>query len=95
MSLYSRGANFERAVKELFEGMGWPLVIRSAGSHGVADLVALRRGSRTQLISCRIHGKLGPLERESLCEAAKAAGAIPMMAHRPARGRIVISEVKG
>jgi Holliday junction resolvase len=36
---YIKGANFERKIKKLYESYGY-LVIRSSGSHGVADLVA-------------------------------------------------------
>jgi len=36
---YVKGANFERQVKKQYEEIGY-LVVRTAGSHGVADLVA-------------------------------------------------------
>lgn len=38
---YCRGRNLEYRVKELFEKAGY-VVVRAAGSKGVADLVAIR-----------------------------------------------------
>ena len=38
MTNYSKGANFERRVKRYLESCGY-YVVRSAGSHGVLDLV--------------------------------------------------------
>ncbi len=93
MSQYARGARFERAAKAHLESAGY-VVIRAAGSHGEADLVALRAGGSPLLVSCRINGKLGPLEREALHDAAKRAGGYPVLACRPARGRIELRDVQ-
>lgn len=92
MTFYARGAAFERQVKRQLEDMGW-IVIRSAGSHGIADLVACLKGSAPMFVSCRIHGVLGPLEREQLHDAAARAGAIVRLAHRPKRGKIELTIV--
>lgn len=40
---YKRGAHFEYKIKHLLEDNGF-IVLRTAGSHGFADLVALRNG---------------------------------------------------
>lgn len=40
MSRYKRGAAFERRIQHWLEGKGY-LVIRSAGSHGIFDLIAI------------------------------------------------------
>jgi len=93
MSQYARGATFERATKAHLEPVGY-VVIRAAGSHGEADLVALRAGSMPLLVSCRINGKIGPLEREALHSAAKRAGGHPVLACRPSRGRIELRDVQ-
>jgi len=54
---YVKGANFERNVKKFYENLGY-FVIRSSGSHGVADLVAFPPLSNMQewqpiLIQCK------------------------------------------
>lgn len=69
MSNYSRGANFERRVQKYFESSGW-LVIRSAGSHSLIDLVALK-GGEVQLIQCKTDGVLSVAERQQLEELAR------------------------
>ena len=40
MTNYSNGANFERKIKKQYEDDGW-FVVRSAGSKGPVDLVAI------------------------------------------------------
>ena len=54
MTNYERGANFERRVKKEYEKLGY-YVMRSAGSHGVADLVALKRNTIPIIIQCKIY----------------------------------------
>jgi len=48
---YIAGANFERRVKNWLHKWGYPVVIRSAGSKGPADLVAVIDGV-AWLIQC-------------------------------------------
>lgn len=43
---YIRGANFERKIKKQFEEKGY-YVMRSAGSHGAADLIAIKKNQIT------------------------------------------------
>ena len=43
MSQYARGANFERRVCRWYEAVGHD-TIRSAGSHGVVDVLAVLNG---------------------------------------------------
>ena len=52
MSHYRKGSDFERFVKYQLEEEGW-FVVRSAGSHGPADLVAIKGGFKTMLIQCK------------------------------------------
>jgi len=49
---YERGRAFEYAVKKKLEERGWT-VIRAAGSHGWADLVAWKEGTPTLIIQCK------------------------------------------
>lgn len=52
MTNYSKGAAFERRVKKQLERLGY-YVIRSAGSHGYADLAAFQAHRRPLLIQCK------------------------------------------
>ena len=72
MSKYSVGANFERRAKAKLEKENW-IVLRSAGSHSVVDLVCFR-GGEVRLVQCKIDGYLSPNEREQLLELAAQNG---------------------
>jgi Holliday junction resolvase len=52
MSHYRKGSDFERLVKHWLEGEGY-FVVRSAGSHGPVDLVAIKGSSPTLLVQCK------------------------------------------
>lgn len=73
------GTRRERDVVDLMKADGW-IAFRVAGSLGPADVVALRRGSRPQLIQVKAGGNptfgtCGPAERNALSIAAKKADA--------------------
>jgi len=74
MSKYRRGYRLELRAQDELQAQGW-IVIRSAGSKGPADLVALREGSRSQLIQVKSDGYLPPKERQELLDEAEKAGA--------------------
>jgi len=90
MSAGARGSNRERAVAEQLRGDGW-IVYRSAGSHGNADLVALKVGHPAMLVqvksSVRPFEHFRPEERRALEEEALYAGAVPWLVHWPTRGK--------
>lgn len=48
---YTRGRAFEYVRKAFYEEMGYA-VLRTAGSHGLFDLVAIR-GTQVMLIQCK------------------------------------------
>lgn len=83
-SSYARGAAFERKVKDYLESNGW-FASRSAGSHGLTDVVALapigpREGdyqmTRVVLIQCKTgKAKMSKKERELLTRQALAYNA--------------------
>jgi hypothetical protein len=103
-----RGRDFERAVMAYLRAAGW-LVIRAAGSHGPADLIAVepvledegRRlpalGNELALIQCKLGGpgRLGPAEWNALYLIAMEYGAVPVVAYRPARGRLALARMIG
>jgi|KBSMisStaDraftv2_1062788.scaffolds.fasta_scaffold97388_2 Holliday junction resolvase len=86
-----RGDYFERQTRSALECAGW-VVVRSAGSLGPADLVAVRRNSmgtaHVLLVSCKTNGRASPAERAALLKVADQAAAEPLLASRPARGTI-------
>ena len=81
MSNYSRGANFERRVARILDADGY-FTVRSSGSHGVADIVAIKAGV-IMLVQCKINGVLSPADRVALFEVCQRAGAVPLVAYRP------------
>lgn len=92
MNNRKRGDYFERQTRDALVNVGW-YVIRSAGSLGVADLVALRYGNTPLLVSCKISGRIDPRERGQLMDAADAAGARAVVAMRPRNGRVLVAAV--
>lgn len=94
----SRGHDRERQVRKVLEEQGW-WVGRCAGSLGDADLVALRAEyrddetiSEARLIEVKSSpypfAHFGPQDRAELLEAAQIAGAEPVLAHWPPRGKL-------
>lgn len=87
MSGRTRGIYLENAVKAMLEDLNW-FVIRSAGSHGVADLVACKRNYGLTPVTWLIQAKvreslLGSREWSELFLLASAIGAMPVLATRP------------
>jgi Holliday junction resolvase len=93
MTARARGDYFERQTREALREAGW-IVIRSAGSYGPADLIAVRRNSMDRahvlLISCKVDGRIGPAERAALLDACDQAAAEPLVASRPSKGSITL-----
>lgn len=69
MTQYARGATFERQVMKDLARFGWE-VFRSAGSHGKADVVAIRPG-RILLIQCKISGEIDRAEWNEVVRMAE------------------------
>lgn len=86
------GIRRERQVKQILESHGW-WVCRAAGSLGDADLVALHEFSHPMLIEVKATSRgpfagFSPSSRAELIVAAGCAGAVPMLAYWPSRGRL-------
>ena len=86
MSAARRGTDFERRVRRRLESEGW-FVVRSAGSRGPVDLVAVRRnghgGCEVRLIQCKAGQPHFTLNDWSLLvQAALDAGATAWLAYR-------------
>jgi len=85
MTVYRRGAEKERRLMARLESAGW-ICYRAAGSHGNADLVALRRSFAPMLIQVKgttagPFAGFGPEERHDLMVEARIAGAVAVLAH--------------
>jgi Holliday junction resolvase len=88
-----RGDYLERQCRAVLVSHGW-WVIRAAGSHGVADLVAMRRGQTPLAVSCKLDGRVGPAERAALRQVADMAHVVPVIASRKRPGWVLL-EVLG
>lgn len=88
-----RGDYLERQARAALVSHGW-WVIRAAGSHGVADLVALRRGQKPLALSCKLDGRVRPFERDQLIFMADMAAVVPVIVSRKRRGWVLL-EVLG
>jgi Holliday junction resolvase len=88
----ARGDYFERQARDALQARGW-YVVRSAGSLGIADLVALRVGSTPMLVSCKLSGRIGPAERLALLDTAATSGARAVVAMRPRAGKVLLASV--
>lgn len=86
------GDNFEYRTRDTFRSRGW-WIIRAAGSLGPVDLVALKAGQPAVLISCKINGRIDPLEREALLAVANMTGGTPVIAHREQPGWLGVSRL--
>lgn len=85
MTAGTKGAARERQVAGLLTAHGW-VVYRAAGSHGNADLVALRCDGPPMLVQVKASSAgpfehFRPTERQALYAEAKRAGAVAVLAH--------------
>ena len=64
MTNYNKGRAFEYKVKQLLEERGF-YVVRSAGSHGIVDLVAIGK-EQVNLVQCKSDGRISPADRDCL-----------------------------
>ncbi len=91
----ARGTAFERRVAATLTGDGY-LVIRAAGSHGAADLIALKPG---QVLFVQVKlggaGACPPAEWDLFFDLATSVGALPILAYRPGRQGVAFWLVTG
>lgn len=93
MTHYARGRAFEYRIKKQLEKLGY-FVIRSAGSHGLVDLVmfgpALGADHDTTLIQAKLTNKITKAERDEFDAFAKRLGFPGVIAYND-KGRIIYS----
>jgi len=92
---YRRGAIFERQIADRLSEDGY-FVIRAAGSHGHADLIALKSG-QVLLVQCKLAGAgaVPPAEWNGLWEVAERVGAVALIVSRPKRGAKAWQRITG
>lgn len=86
------GTRREWKVRDYLMDRDW-IVFRPGASLGVADLVALRDGSMPQLVQVKgsaagPYEHFRPAERVRLIAVARLAGATPVLAWWPPRGKL-------
>lgn len=91
----ARGTAFERKVSAALTEDGY-LVIRAAGSHGAADLIAIKPG---QVLFVQVKlggaGACSPAEWNEFFRLATSVAALPILAYRPGRQGIAYWLVTG
>ena len=85
MGMYSKGAKFERDVIKHLEKKGM-YCIRSAGSKGIVDVIAIRRHcgmTLVHMIQCKYgNATMSKKDKNELVELADKFGFIPIYAHK-------------
>ncbi len=77
---YRKGYKFEREIFNLFQSAGY-YCIRSAGSHGIFDIVAIKNGV-TFGIQCKYNNHINRREELAMKTAYKQYGIVPLYAYR-------------
>lgn len=75
---YRKGYRFELRVKKKLEKRNF-YVIRSARSHGIFDLVAIREG-KVYGIQCKTDGRLSKKLKDTIIEISKKHKITPLLA---------------
>lgn len=93
---YRHGYSFELRVKKYLESCGF-FVVRSSGSHGVADLVAIKTDyeQKIYLIQCKAgKGYISKTEMFNLYKQSTDIDAYGILCTRNEKNRLVFEWVK-
>jgi Holliday junction resolvase len=87
-----RGTDRDRKVRDQLAEQDW-FAVCSRGSHGCADILAIRAGSIPRVIQVKStaqgpYERFGPSDRAELGLAARIGGADAYIAWWPPRGRL-------
>jgi len=91
MSAYRKGAYYERKLFHQLEKEGW-YVVRSAGSKGALDLVAIRDG-KVMGIQVKKRKQLSKAERENLEHLREKLGVPIFVVQYTEKGGIMWEEI--
>jgi len=89
---YRRGYNFELRVKRSLEKRGY-FVVRSSGSHGPADLLAVSKDGKVLAVQCKLDGYLSPKEFRKLLLLAARYPVTPYLASKNEKGRLSLKKL--
>jgi len=93
MNNYRRGYAFELRVKRSLEKRGY-FVVRSSGSHGPADLLAVSKDGKVLAIQCKLDGYLPPKEFRKLLVLATRYPVAPYLASKNEKGKISLKKLE-
>lgn len=88
---YAKGAKFEREITDILLEDNW-LAVRSAGSHGIVDVLAVKHGT-IWFIQCRTNANLTEDEAKELLIIAKEHKGTAILASK-LKGQYLFEEVK-
>ena len=80
MSTATRGRRYEYIARDHLIAHGWTHIMRAAASKGPGDLLMGHPIHGAALIQVGAKSKrLGPADRERLCDASELIGALPLL----------------
>lgn len=82
---YQKGRSYEYYIKYNLERAGF-YVIRSAGSHGPFDLIALDKNGNVYGIQVKKNKYINRQLRSEMCNVAKTYNIVPIIAYRDKSG---------
>lgn len=94
MTAYTRGLRREKLTAERLRYDGY-FVVEARGSHGVADLVALKPGQALMVQVKDGDARLDDGWWNDLLSFAQLAGALPIVADWPKRGTLRLRRITG
>jgi len=89
---YRRGYNFELRVKRSLEKRGY-FVVRSSGSHGPADLLAVSKDGKVLAIQCKLDGYIPPKEFRKLLTLTSRYPVVAYLASKNENGRVSLKKL--
>lgn len=94
MNHRARGIRLEYVVADHLRDRGY-VTIRSAGSHGPCDIVAVKQGTVLCVQAKITLSSLGSREWTELWDLAKEANGVPLVAYRPSMRTLAFSRLMG
>jgi len=91
---YKNGAAAEYRIQTDLETDGYAC-LRAAGSHGKADIIALKPGQILLVQVKRSNPQLTPADRNALLELARITGGLPIVAYKPPRKPVIYRQLTG
>ena len=88
---YNRGSAFERRIKRELEDADH-YVVRSAGSRGAVDLMAVDCVGRPYFVQCKKDGRITKAEWSKLFEVGKSHNTTTLLVSKPKRNEPVMYE---